>query len=201
VEKESIIVQSQKQSLKKFNIGVLLVGLLAVIISQIVIYSINNGYLQKQSFDQLAFLFLLWCRYILLPIGILLLVVNVFFILSKFSITVTNKRVYGNTTFGKRVDLPFDSISAVATSLLKGVAVSTSSGRISFLLIANAKQIHSEISKRLISRQDKSPAYTSTTQVINPSNADELKKYKELLDTGIINQEEFDAKKKQLLGI
>ena len=33
------------------------------------------------------------------------------------------------------------------------------------------------------------------------SSADELKKYKELLDTGIITQEEFDAKKKQLLGL
>lgn len=31
--------------------------------------------------------------------------------------------------------------------------------------------------------------------------ADEIKKFKELLDQGIISQEEFDAKKKQLLGI
>ena len=28
-----------------------------------------------------------------------------------------------------------------------------------------------------------------------------LKKYKELLDGGVITQEEFDAKKKQLLGL
>ena len=33
------------------------------------------------------------------------------------------------------------------------------------------------------------------------ANADELKKFKELLDQGIISQEEFDAKKKQLLGL
>ncbi len=33
------------------------------------------------------------------------------------------------------------------------------------------------------------------------SAADELKKFKELLDMGIITQEEFDAKKKQLLGM
>jgi len=31
--------------------------------------------------------------------------------------------------------------------------------------------------------------------------ANELKKYKELLDIGVISQEEFDAKKKQLLGL
>ena len=33
------------------------------------------------------------------------------------------------------------------------------------------------------------------------SDADELKKYKDLLDSGAITQEEFDAKKKQLLGL
>ena len=33
------------------------------------------------------------------------------------------------------------------------------------------------------------------------TSADELKKYKDLLDSGVITQEEFDAKKKQLLGL
>ena len=33
------------------------------------------------------------------------------------------------------------------------------------------------------------------------SSADELAKFKDLLDKGIITQEEFDAKKKQLLGL
>lgn len=40
------------------------------------------------------------------------------------------------------------------------------------------------------------------TEIINQSsNADELKKYKGLLDNGTITQEEFDAKKKELLGL
>lgn len=33
------------------------------------------------------------------------------------------------------------------------------------------------------------------------SPADEIRKFKELLDSGVITQEEFDAKKKQLLGL
>ena len=41
----------------------------------------------------------------------------------------------------------------------------------------------------------------STTVVNAISPAEELKKMKELLDMGIITQEEFDAKKKQLLGL
>lgn len=42
-------------------------------------------------------------------------------------------------------------------------------------------------------------AFSKPTQKI--SEADELSKYKELLDNGVISQEEFDAKKKQLLGL
>lgn len=38
-------------------------------------------------------------------------------------------------------------------------------------------------------------------QVAPSSAADEIKKFKELLDCGIITQEEFDVKKKQLLGL
>lgn len=41
----------------------------------------------------------------------------------------------------------------------------------------------------------------TTTIVQTASNADELKKYKELLDSGVITQEEFDTKKKQLMGL
>ena len=48
--------------------------------------------------------------------------------------------------------------------------------------------------------------YQDTAEVVSAvpagiSSADELKKYKELLDAGIITQVEFDAKKKQLLGL
>ena len=39
------------------------------------------------------------------------------------------------------------------------------------------------------------------TVVQQASAADELKKFKDLMDSGIITQEEFDAKKKQLLGL
>lgn len=49
-------------------------------------------------------------------------------------------------------------------------------------------------------KQQKEPS-SPTNQIANYSNADELKKFKELLDCGIISQEEFDAKKKQLLGL
>jgi len=57
-------------------------------------------------------------------------------------------------------------------------------------------------SNRVFDEGLKSSNETATKQVNEAvSAADELKKFKELLDSGIITQDEFDAKKKQLLGI
>ena len=41
----------------------------------------------------------------------------------------------------------------------------------------------------------------SQAQSSSVSVADEIKKFKELLDIGAITQEEFDAKKKELLNL
>lgn len=48
-------------------------------------------------------------------------------------------------------------------------------------------------------RQARLAAKSPAAQI--PSSADELKKYKDLLDSDVISQEEFDAKKKQILGL
>ena len=120
--------------------------------------------------------------------------------ISKCELVVSNKRIYGKAKFGRRVDLPLDSISAVGTSSMYGIDVGTSSGKIKFKFIKNNNEIHKIISDLLIKRQ-KQNAKTIISQEIHQSSADELKKFKELLDSGVITQEEFEAKKKQLLGL
>ena len=51
------------------------------------------------------------------------------------------------------------------------------------------------------SNAPKDSGITVSSHDPNYSTIDELKKYKELLDTGVITQDEFDAKKKQLMGL
>lgn len=121
--------------------------------------------------------------------------------ISRCEISVTDKRVYGKAAFGKRVDLPLDSISAVGSGWPKAISVATSSGRIAFPLVENCDEIHRTISNLLLKRQSKASSVSAIKQEIPQSSADELKKYKELLDSGVITQEEFDAKKKQLMGL
>lgn len=141
-------------------------------------------------------------------VGLVVLALGVLFLFwIKTSLIVTDKRVYGKAAFGKQVDLPIDSISAIGISALKGIAVGTSSGKINFKLIKNQEEIHSVIGNLLKERQEKEKAQTVTTEttvnqtIIQQTSADELKKFKELLDMGAITQEEFDAKKKELLGL
>ena len=139
--------------------------------------------------------------YTLLAVVVVSLFLLIFaFSIQKVELTVTNKRVYGATKYGKRVDLPLDSVSSVGTSSFKGIAVGTSSGRIVFKGIGNRDEIYEAINKLIVERQEQAKA-APVKQEATTSNADELKKYKDLLDAGIITQEEFDAKKKQLLGL
>ena len=146
------------------------------------------------SFESIFYIIL----YVVLPVDLLFLLIYLY--CSKMSISVSNKRVYGKSAFGKRVDLPIDSISAVGAGALKGLSVGTSAGKITFIGMDKRDDVHKEINKLLIGRQQ-GKTEKNEEKDAKSSNADELKKYKELLDSGIITQEEFDAKKKQLLGL
>jgi len=110
-------------------------------------------------------------------------------------LTITDKRVCGKSTFGRRVDLPVDSISSISKNLLLGITVSTSSGKINWFMISNKEKVYGVLEKLIISRQKK-----DNKRKINNSAADELKKYKELLDDGAITKEEYNKKKKELLN-
>lgn len=112
----------------------------------------------------------------------------------KMHIVVSNKRVYGESVFGRKVDLPIDSISAIGKKWFNGIGVATSAGKIVFFGFKNRDEIYETVSNLLVKRQSSNQAM-NTSQ----SSADELSKYKKLLDDGVISQEEFNEKKKQLL--
>lgn len=132
-------------------------------------------------------------------LALVLIIIGVYFLLKMKTceITVTDKRVYGRASFGKLVDLPLDKISSVGVGFPKCVAVATSSGIIKFWLINNQDDVYRAISSLLQSRQEPKESVI----VSEKSEAEEIKKFKELLDQGIISKEEFDSKKKQLLGL
>ena len=60
----------------------------------------------------------------------------------------------------------------------------------------NAREIKDYIEGIILNRSK-----NKETVIQQVSPAEELKKFKELLDMGVISQAEFDAKKKQILGL
>ena len=161
-----------------------------------------NAKTEKEWMQPGEYVFVL-TGYIVCLVGIILF----FLFVNSHELTVTNMRIYGKSAWGKRVDIPQNSITAISTSkLLRGITASSASGYIKFLLIKNTEEIYQTLNELLIERQKKSfveqPAVyiPHPTAVTTQSDADELKKFKELLDAGIITQEEFDTKKKQILG-
>lgn len=142
-----------------------------------------------------------WASFASLILGAMMVLCGLIIVIKKrgSGLYVTNKRVYGQTLLGRRVDIPLDSISSISLTLglLSGVSVASSSGRITFLFLIERDKIYNVISDYIIERQ----SHNSKQKETNTDNFDELKKYKGLLDSGVITQEEFDAKKKQILGL
>lgn len=209
---EKILVKSQQYNAKKIFRVVGCVALLIVVLA--IMSAFSNAYEEAVRWEAenpletaLRTCLTSWgigaTEIVLFSLAGLFLIIDCvsYFWLKSYELVVTDKRTYGKVAFGKRVDLPNDSISAISmVPMFKGVAVATSSGKISFLLIKNADEVYDAVNKLLMARQEKKaePVVVATPAV---SNAGELKQYKELLDSGAISQEEYDAKKKQLLGL
>ena len=208
---EKTIITSERANYKLISLIIALIGVVVFII--VWSNATRSGFYHDKIVDGnwnyvFTSMFPFFASYSLLPFVVIALIF--YFMNRKVSLTVTDKRVYGTAAFGKRVDLPLDKISAVGTSAFKGIAVTSASGaikfsmiKIKFSMIKNNDEMHHAISQLLMERQDESnkPIETVVKQEIPQSNADELAKFKSLLDSGIITQEEFEAKKKQLLGL
>lgn len=116
----------------------------------------------------------------------------------------------------KKIQIPIEKLDNVYTQknildVLRGgitVVICSNSGAIKFHCIHNAekfvaaalKQIE-EYKKNIESHSAEVSAKlnNSVNNVINSSSAQKIKEIKDLLDSGLITQEEFEAKRKELL--
>lgn len=203
--KEQILIKSQRGNIKK--IAIIISTLLSAILIFIFIYRIKQ--LKEWKIKEIQYFGNSYSNYISDPyiitsviVFIIIWIIAIIFItaFSKTELFVTDTKVYGISVFNKRIDLPIDMITAVGTGFFNTITISTASGVIKFSYLKNRDKIHECINNLLTNRQKKENNSKPTIkQEIPLSNADELKKYKELLDMGVITQEEFNTKKRQLL--
>lgn len=113
----------------------------------------------------------------------------------------TDKRVvfYGKKTFGYDLEVfPYTNISSIEMG--KGVMGHTisffSSGnkvKMKWINLGDIQGFTNQVQSNIGKKSDAAKE--------SPSAADELKKFADLKAAGIITDEEFDAKKKQILGL
>ncbi len=209
---DGVIIQSEQYNVKKSRNIIFIVSAVLVVVG-LLLYAINFNECREVGYSYVfdgPYHRSLWTTMMnpfnhangfLIDLGIILFVIMAIigWWLSSYQLVVTDKRIYGKTSWGKRVDLPVDSISAVSSSTLKGIAISTASGRIVFKCIKNRDAIYETVNGLLVFRQ-KSDGNVEVPDT-NKDSLDELTKLKKLLDNDVITQEEFDIKKKQILGL
>jgi predicted ABC-type sugar transport system permease subunit len=121
----------------------------------------------------------------------------------KCEITVTDNRIFGKLKGGADVDIPLNQITGIHACSFNGISVS-SIGKVSnFYLMSNREEIMKGISYLLANGKSQIAPTTPTVHPASETMGDiaKIKQCKELLDTGVISQEEFEEKKKQILGL
>lgn len=100
---------------------------------------------------------------VIIVVGVILAILFaiLYFAIAKCSISITTSRVHGYAVFGKRVDLPVVSISAVSTGSFDSITIVTSTETIKFFGISNKNELCEHISKLLADCQRR--AFTQST--------------------------------------
>lgn len=94
-----------------------------------------------------------------------------------------------------RIRIPLSSVVSLQACFLSGLVIKSNEKQFSMLLVDNRDEVFDAIKSKI--------AKTPTVVYVNEHEnaAQSLKQYKELLDEGVITQEEYDRKKSQLLGL
>lgn len=77
----------------------------------------------------------------------------VYLMMRNCKFVITDKRIYGRSTFGKQISLPLDKVSMASSTYLNCLVVSTSSGKIAFWLITNGDEAWQIINNLIVARQ------------------------------------------------
>lgn len=196
IKNKNIIIESKKDprsyaEYKNKMTAFLMVGIILIVLICILLY--NDAYYYE-----------FW-EYVLstLPVVIVEGIIYFCFWLKKYnynylSLKITDEGIAIINSKKFDMFIPTNQIGAVAQKkeTIEILNVNTTQAR-SFYFLANADEIKKTLDDLIFKTEN------NKTVVIqeNDDSVLEIKKYKELLDSDIITQEEFDLKKKQLLDL
>lgn len=134
---------------------------------------------------------------VILLLFIMLLIGSILYIADKKTeLVIYENEIIGKKIDGKTVQFLLKDIKSVETTKTQGLKITGAGIKYDIHLIENAEEMKNILMDMLAKVQHEQPVVA-----VVDSSANDIKEYKELLDAGIITQEEFDKKKKQLLGL
>ena len=113
---------------------------------------------------------------------------------------VTGGKKSKSTCTSMKIKITLNSLSN-PTEYINLIAAETKKTSMIYTTCASQAQEILSILQIIVETNEGNSQVVSGHADNNISGADEIMKYKQLLDNGIISQEEFDAKKKQILGL
>ena len=134
---------------------------------------------------------------VITAITIALIIASILYIKDKKTeLIIQDNSVIGKKSNGKTIQFLLKDIKSVETTQKHGIKITGTGIKYVIHSISNNEEMKNAIMNMVAQIPNEQSAITEST-----SNVSTIKEYKELLDAGIITQEEFDAKKKQLLGL
>ena len=115
-------------------------------------------------------------------------------------IILTNYTITGTYSRHLSLNIPIDSVSSVSKGRMGSLFITCAGNQYNISFVSNRDEFCSKLNE-LLNQRTQQALKDSAPAVQQSSALDEIAKLKQLLDAGIITQEEFDAKKKQLLGL
>ena len=115
------------------------------------------------------------------------------------SITLTNYKITGVYNRHLSLNIPIDSISSVSKGWQGSLCITCAGNKYNIMFVGNRDDFCSSLNE-LLSQRTLQTMSEHSLKTSMPCY-EEIEKLKHLLDNGVISQEEFEAKKKQLLGL
>ena len=117
-------------------------------------------------------------------------------------LNVTDSNVFGFAPGKTVLDLPLTAIIAIHRVSFNGLSITSTSGITNFYLLENRDEVVNCLFGLIAGfQQNVCLVDTGASQMQSSGDLESLRELKNLFDLGIITQEEFDSKKKEILNL
>lgn len=210
--KKNIVIKGEMQKNKSAIIAIVIGAILIVIAFFVAFYffcRFNRVFSWVPWMDRLADFFSFFFSSIrfadaslyygsITIVGSVTLLVGIIIKISteKCEITVTDEAIIGKRPHGKEVQIPLNKITAISRNSFNGISITSIGSVNNFYCFENREEVINTISCLLTKLQQDNVQLTQSG-----SATDRLERLKSLLDAGVLTQDEFDTKKRQILGL